>query len=312
MSQHMNRGVFHGLLYGPRLGGLVVLGRHKRHLHHLRGLALPPHLDHDLVARLVVRALDVAHRDVVLQDRRHGPRRHPANDFAVLGGDLSTLPRRRSLRHQPHAHLSAALGALLDLVKDDVRARERRSAGGAGSLADGPGEAGAGGGGGVVDVVPVKAQPCLQPEGVAGAEARGEDLRLCDEQLPELDSVLLPNKDLEAILSGVTATRDKGRHSVEGHVGSLPKGHALEVVRRSQALHHIDSLRPLDGVQPAVVPLHLHAHVAAKLVQLLLKVFQILRGAPGVDHLVDVVTLLIRSLGDHRVINDASLIVGDE
>ena len=59
-----------------------------------------------------------------------------------------------------------------------------------------------------VDVVAVEAEPGLEAQRVAGAEADGQDLRVGEQGLGDVDRVLGPERDLEAVLAGIAGARD--------------------------------------------------------------------------------------------------------
>mmetsp|Transcript_28530 Transcript_28530/g.72231 ORF Transcript_28530/g.72231 Transcript_28530/m.72231 type:complete len:423 (+) Transcript_28530:177-1445(+) len=293
------------------LSGLVVVGGDEGHLCNDGGIALSPHLHNELGASLVVRLVDVPLRDVVLEGGRHGPGSDDSDLLPLLGLDDGTLTGGGALGHKADAcFLDLGLGAgnlCQDLVAAGELARRRLPP----SLAHRPGQARLGGGGGVINVVSIQAQARLKTQGVARAQTRRFDVGLGAQELPEGDGLIAVDKDLKPVLPRVPAAGDEAGPPVDHHIGSVAKSHLRQVLL-DKLLQHGGGHGALQGKEPPVVPLHLHGHIPSKLSKALLEMRDVLGRAPRVDDLIDVVSLVVAGLGDHRVIDDAPLVVGDE
>jgi hypothetical protein len=77
----------------------------------------------------------------------------------------------------------------------------------------------------LVNVVPVKAEPGLEAQRVAGAKANRPDFRLSKQHLSNRRRIISPQRNLEAVLAGVAGAGDQAHTSVEG---GLRRGHEAE------------------------------------------------------------------------------------
>ena len=116
---------------------------------------------------------------------------------------------------------------------------------------------------GVVDVVAVQGHAHLEPERVAGSEARWRDLARRHQRLPDGHRGVVRDVQLEAILAGVARTRDDGflaRDFALGKVVVLDGGQ----VGRGERLKDGRRLRTLDGEQRHLIRRVVHRHAKCR------------------------------------------------
>mmetsp|Transcript_61436 Transcript_61436/g.139074 ORF Transcript_61436/g.139074 Transcript_61436/m.139074 type:complete len:256 (-) Transcript_61436:611-1378(-) len=212
------------------LGYAVVAGLDEGHLGHDGGLHLVPDLDAHLGPLLGQVRAHVAHGDGLLERWGESARGdHP--DLFVVHEDLGALPRGGLHPRQPHP-LPRRLLQLALRRQEVLRAQKALlcPAPGLGS-ADGPRQVALDWGGGVVQIVAVQAQPGLESEGVARAEARRFDRGVGEDGLGQFGGLGVGHRELEPVLPGVPAA------------GQPAAGDARQLRREP---HHETHLREID------------------------------------------------------------------
>src|ERR1043166_647375 len=172
---------------------------------------LAAHDERDRRAGLGERALDIAHGDRRSEARAEAARRDRAEDRAVARFDLGTFARRHApLGPQPDAQ---AARAVAQFGKHALGAR--KSAFLAPALLDRPGESGFDRRGAGVDVVAVEAEPRLEAQRVARAEADRLHLAVAEQALGDRAHAVRLDGNLIAVLAGVAGAADVTVDAVE-------------------------------------------------------------------------------------------------
>lgn len=164
-------------------------------------------------------------------------------------------------------------------------------------LGEREGEGGLDGGGCGVDVVAVERQARFKAQRIAGAEADGFAGLVSEELAGEVFGMAGGHRHLEAVFAGVAGAGDP-----EVAKGGFDFGHVHEAVGHGagDGGEHRFGHGALQGDEGAVFQrLNLEARTA--------HVGDIGFGVGGVDHQQEAVAVV----GDHQVIEDAALIVGE-
>ncbi|MDT4843046.1 hypothetical protein FQZ97_769640 [compost metagenome] len=247
---------------------------------------------------------DIAHGHRSAQAGAEAAAGDTADDGAVGVDDLGAFAHRYALLGQQADAL--ARYALTLLGEHALRAGEAAGpcAIGAAGLGDGPGQAGLDRRGGRAHVMAVEAQAGFQAQRVAGAEADGPDLRLGQQRTGQGFGLGHRHGDLVAVFAGVAGAADEALHAFQAHAGELHEGHLLHF--RRQAAEHLGGLGPLQGQQGAGLEQRFDLALAG---QVLAQMGQVLVLAGGVDHQEQ---LVLGQAGDHQVVEDAALGVGEQ
>eukprot|EP00968_Pinguiococcus_pyrenoidosus_P010392 scaffold820_cov227-Pinguiococcus_pyrenoidosus.AAC.10 len=159
----------------------------------------------------------------------------------------------------------------------------------------------------LVNVVPVQAQAGLQAQRVASTKASGTHRLVIQQRRCHGGSIGLGRADLKAVFPGVPAARHTASEASHRRVRRGHERHLGEVQALGETLKHRHGTRPLQRQQLLRVQI-LKAAVAFEALQLLLEVRDVAGLGRPVHHHVVVVSLV----ADHRVVDDASVGVGQE
>ena len=147
----------------------------------------------------------------------------------------------------------------------------------------------------------VKAEPSLESQAVAGAEADRRHRGVGEQCIGQRFRVSRRHRNLEAVLAGIAGARDE---AVEPHHlarAGIHEAHLRDV--SSEPGQHLDRLRPLQGEQGAIRQ-NLDDAVAGQFLAQQRLVFGL---AGGVDHQEQVVAKVCH----HQVVENAAGRIGE-
>ena len=260
------------------------------------GSIFPRNWPRSRVSGAAARDRHVAHRHRRIEARPEAARGDRPDAVAGLVGE-----ERRALAHRRpplRAKADAAAGrAAGDLVEDHRVAGKAAGAGAAGAAGglDRPFERRLDRRRRAVDVVPVEAEPGLEPQRVAGAEPDGQHLGMAEQRLGDGGRVLGAERDLEAVLAGIARARDDRLDAAGLDRAHVHEPHRLDA--GEMLGEHRRRLRPLQREERAVEHLD-----GAGRGQRRLEEGEVVGLAGGVDDEEQVVA----AVRDHQVVEDAA------
>ncbi len=266
------------------------------------GRSLPRTIQQHRRARLGEAAVDVAHGERAVDGRAEATGGDGADRLAV-----GRLHDRALARGRPPVGQDAdaqARRAFGEFLLDAGGARE--AAFRAAALLDRPGQASLDRRRGGVDVVAVEAEPGLEAQAVAGAEADRLHARIGQKLLRQGNGIGALHRDLDAVLARVAGARDMGPDAVDGEV---ERGHELQAREFGrQGGDGGDRLRPLHRDEGEVV-CNLERD-AGRQMRPHMGVVGILAG--GVHHQIEpVLVARMAKAGDHQILENAAFGIGE-